>query len=353
MFLKSMDRMELCSSSLRNTKTRTETVASRGLAIKQNIVDDTYTLNSNTNASKRVKNTIHKDDDSNITTTNSNPDIKVNTDTMNKQNSEPLNSGTFSNNTPSLLEYNQRLPLEPSLVSLSKCADTLESSIHCPHMIINPTNTPNNIEHDQINTNSHTNTINPPIGDDDQLQKNSELGTSSQFQISKQKSVALPRFHQNRQQQEKNNHVEIIKIGFVNKTSRNSLYKVLNKKYNITFYNYDRNILDTQINAFNKDKEARTIKVIKVPTQFTVKHIHKIFSTYGQIKNIFQHFKRSNNNQNRNQNNNTSNRQKQRPQYYNTFFIEYANQSTTRKFFEEDIWMVKVDHYLLKILHQL
>ncbi|GBC05221.1 hypothetical protein RclHR1_06100001 [Rhizophagus clarus] len=157
-----MDRMELCS--------RTETVASRGLAIKQNIVDDTYTLNSNTNASKRVKNTIHKDDDSNITTTNSNPDIKVNTDTMNKQNSEPLNSGTFSNNTPSLLEYNQRLPLEPSLVSLSKCADTLESSIHCPHMIINPTNTPNNIEHDQINTNSHTNTINPPIGDDDQLQ---------------------------------------------------------------------------------------------------------------------------------------------------------------------------------------
>ncbi|GBB96944.1 hypothetical protein RclHR1_02880010 [Rhizophagus clarus] len=348
------------------TRTRNETQPGSGLSTEQSIVNDTYLPNNPTDEpsiKKKARVTLHQDEDTNFECNSSGAEtVSPANNNGNKNN---------NNNIEATNEYDQRLPPEPTLASISQDAQNLNASIHNPHMIVDlQSETPIN--------NQHNNRTTPPEPQDQQIIPSmettqtlqiehislddpkketlliyysflikEEFGNRSISQISEiitEICGSLPGFLKIENSKEKFNHVEIIKISFVNETSRNSLSNVTNKRYNITFHNYDKTSLETQTNHYNKQKEERTIKVVEVPRSFSVKNIKDIFTTYGKIRNIFRVDKSTNNQRQ------APSGQNRRPSQYNTFFIEYQNKEPAQKFFKEAIWTVKIDRYLVKIL---
>ncbi|GBC09837.1 hypothetical protein RclHR1_09150008 [Rhizophagus clarus] len=347
------------------TRTRNEIQPGSGLSTEQSIVNDTYLSNKPTDEpsnKKKARVTLHQDEDTNFECHSSGAETVS---------PSKIKGNTNNNNIEDTNEYDQQLPPEPTLASISQDAQNLNASIHNPHMIVdhqgeipinnqhnNRTTSPEPQNQQTIPSMETTQTLQiEHISLDDPNKEpllifysfliKEEFGNRSIAQISEiitEICGSLPGFLKIENSKEKFNHVEIIKISFVNETSRNSLSNVTNKRYNITFHNYDKTSLETQTNHYNKQKEERTIKVVEVPRSFTVKNIKDIFTTYGKIKNIFRVDKSTNNQKQ------PPPGQNRRSSQYNTFFIEFQNKETAQKFFKEAIWMVKIDRYLVKIL---
>ncbi|GBB94627.1 hypothetical protein RclHR1_23900004 [Rhizophagus clarus] len=319
-------------------KTKNEVLPGLGLSTEQSIINDTYSTDKPTDkpSYKKAKITAHQDEDTHFDDNNSS---ETETVLITNNNKTPPIDHT-SRNT----EYNQQLMPEPTLTSISQDAKFLNASIHNPHMIVdhqeraliinqhnNCTTTPELQNQQTIPSMEITHTLQiEHISLEDQKQNplnifysfivKEEFERKSHSQISEiitEICGSLSRFLKIENFKEKYNHVEIVKISFINKTSRNSLNNVTNKCYNITFHNYDKTSLNKQTNHINKHKEERTIKVVEVPRSFSVKNIKDIFTTYGKIKNIFRVDKFTSN-------------QKQNP--------------------TEAIWTVKIDRHLVKIL---
>ncbi|GES74519.1 hypothetical protein GLOIN_2v1847066 [Rhizophagus clarus] len=359
---------KMSSKNSRNTRsmirTKNEVPPGSGLSTEQSIVNDTYNTENLTNkpSNKKARITSHQDEDINFDCHSSGTETVLPSNT--KKTPKIINSQ--ENN-----EYNLQLPPEPTLALLSQDVSSLDTSIHNPHMIVDyQDNAPIINQHNNRTTSPDSqNQQSTPsmettqplqiehISLDDQKQNplnifysfliKEEFGKKSNSQISEiitEICGTLPGFLKIENYKEKFNHVELVKISFVNETSRNSLSNVTNKRHNITFHNYDKTSLDTQTNNFNKHKEERTIKVVEVPRSFSVKNIKDIFATYGKIKNIFRVDKSTNN-----QKQNPSGRGR-RPANYNTYYIEFQDKEPAKKFFTEAIWMVKIDRYLVKIL---
>ncbi|GBC01731.1 hypothetical protein RclHR1_04300013 [Rhizophagus clarus] len=291
------------SKSSRNTRsmtrTKNEVPTGSGLSTEQSIVNDTYNTDKQTDkpSNKKARVTLHQDEDTNFNSYSSGTETVL-----------PTNNIQTSNiiNTPNNKEYNLQLPPEPTLASIFQDMQSLHALIHNPHMIvdhlenapitnqyINRTTSPESQNQQTTSSMETTQTLQiEHISLDDQKQNplnifysfliKEEFGKKSNSQISEiitEICGSLPGFLKIENYKEKFNHVELVKISFINETSRNSLSNVTNKRYNITFHNYDKTSLDTQTNNFNKHKEERTIKVVEVPRSFSVKNIKDIFTT--------------------------------------------------------------------------
>ncbi|GBB99237.1 hypothetical protein RclHR1_03460006 [Rhizophagus clarus] len=268
------------------TRTRTEISPSSGLSTEQSIIDDMYSSSQPGKPfNKKAKFTVYQDEDINFNNNSSGTETVLLMDNTKKIST----TNTTENNT-----YNLQLPPEPSLAIISKDVNSLNASSHNPHMMVNhQAEEPINQSHDSSTTppESQNTQIIPDMKTTQTLQIEhisldnpkqvllnlfysliikEEFGRRSYHQISEiitEICGSFPGFLKIENIKEKFNHVEIVKISFINETSRNSLSNVTNKQYNITFHNYDKTSLEIQTNQANKHKEERTIKVTKVGLQ--------------------------------------------------------------------------------------
>ncbi|GBC01695.1 hypothetical protein RclHR1_00430012 [Rhizophagus clarus] len=256
------------------TKTRNKVPPGSGFSTEQSIVNDTYNLVTLTEKSsyKKARVTLHQVEDVNFDSHSSG------TETVSPTN---INKTPSRVNTKENIEYDQQLPPELTLASPSQDAQSLHVLIHNPYMIVDhQENAPIINQHNNRTTSPEpqnqqtipfTETVQilqiEHISLDDQKQEplhiyysfliKEKFGNKSNSQISEiitEICGSLPGYLKIENYKEKFNHVEIVKISFVNETSRNSLSNVTNKRYNITFHNYDKTSLDTQTNNLYRIK---------------------------------------------------------------------------------------------------
>ncbi|GBC02542.1 hypothetical protein RclHR1_04680003 [Rhizophagus clarus] len=111
------------------TKTKNEVPPGSGLSTEQSIVNDTYSTEKPTDkpSNKKARITAYQDEDTNFDNNSSGTETVL-----------PINNNKILpvDHISGSIEYNQQLPPEPTLASISQDANTLNASIHNPHMIV-------------------------------------------------------------------------------------------------------------------------------------------------------------------------------------------------------------------------